>query len=180
MAKKASLRVPVRITKPLEAIILDHLEMNKLELEKIKESPALNGGFSALEIAVSNIGEDVKETKTKVDAVHEAVYEPDTGLYARVKEMLPAKEFRAVEVDVNELKVLRAADEKVKAEIITDTKAHAKIVNDHANELIDLRNFKTNVYAAAKWLAIALAGSGITVAAKLLYEAFQGSIKLIH
>lgn len=52
---------------------------------KINSSPVLNGGFDKMLVIVENIKEKQTETSKKVDEIHRGLYEPDTGLYARVK-----------------------------------------------------------------------------------------------
>lgn len=52
---------------------------------KINSSPVLNGGFDKMLVIVENIKEKQNETSKKVDEIHKGLYEPDTGLYARVK-----------------------------------------------------------------------------------------------
>lgn len=65
--------------------------------EKIMQAPALNGGFEALDAKVSAIAESQEKLGTKVeesndkltvkiDEIHTALYQPDNGVYARVKE----------------------------------------------------------------------------------------------
>jgi len=63
-----------------------------VRVEKKLESPILNGGFDDLVQKVNKIesvsdqlNKSQEETFKKVDAIHTAVYEPDTGLYQIVK-----------------------------------------------------------------------------------------------
>jgi hypothetical protein len=52
---------------------------------KINSSAVLNGGFDKMLVIVENIKEKQAETSKKVDEIHRGLYEPDSGLYARVK-----------------------------------------------------------------------------------------------
>lgn len=52
---------------------------------KINSSAVLNGGFDKMLVIVENIKEKQNETSKKVDEIHRGLYEPDSGLYARVK-----------------------------------------------------------------------------------------------
>jgi hypothetical protein len=61
-------------------------------LEQKLEKPVLNGGFDNLVAKVEKIeavSEQLREGQAgltkKVDAIHVAVYDPDTGLYQKVK-----------------------------------------------------------------------------------------------
>lgn len=84
-----------RVTATLEA--QDRL-LERLE-EKL-EKPVLNGGFDTLVAKVEKIdavtealrdsqevaNAKIDATSAKIDAIHKAVYDPDTGLYPKVKE----------------------------------------------------------------------------------------------
>lgn len=72
------------------------LEAQDKMLEQLAEKlerPALNGGFDDLVKKVDKIEGVADQLKTdqasaskKIDAIHVAIYDPDTGLYGRVKE----------------------------------------------------------------------------------------------
>lgn len=72
------------------------LEAQDRALERLAEKlerPALNGGFDDLVKKVDKIEGVTDQLKTdqaasgkKIDAIHVAIYDPDTGLYGRVKE----------------------------------------------------------------------------------------------
>lgn len=72
------------------------LEAQDKALERLAEKlerPALNGGFDDLVRKVDKIDGVAEQLKTdqaatgkKIDAIHVAIYDPDTGLYGRVKE----------------------------------------------------------------------------------------------
>lgn len=61
-------------------------------LEKKLESPVLNGGFDELvqkvnkiEIVSDQLNKSQDSSSKKIDAIHVAVYDPDSGLYHVVK-----------------------------------------------------------------------------------------------
>lgn len=76
--------------------VLSTLETQGRILEGVEtklESPSLNGGFAELvkkvdkiETSTEQLRQDSAATGKKVDAIHVAIYDPDTGLYGRVKE----------------------------------------------------------------------------------------------
>lgn len=77
-----------RVTATLEA----QDRMLEILAEKL-ERPALNGGFDDLVRNVDKIKTETEQlrqdqagTSKKIDAIHVAIYDPDTGLYGRVKE----------------------------------------------------------------------------------------------
>jgi len=71
---------------------LELQEQLLLRLNQKLESPALNGGFDDLAKKVDrieNTTDQLKETQAayskKIDAIHTAIYDPETGLYTKVK-----------------------------------------------------------------------------------------------
>lgn len=77
-----------RVTATLEA-----QDRMLARLEEKLEKPVLNGGFESLVAKVDKI-EHVSESlrdaqtkaNTKIDAIHSAVYDPEKGLYTKVKD----------------------------------------------------------------------------------------------
>ena len=81
-------------------------------LEMLKRAPALNGGFTKLSDAVDKIQEDntkvllelqlVKNNQgigaKKLDELHDALYDPDLGLYRRVTNALEVNEQQTTEI----------------------------------------------------------------------------------
>jgi hypothetical protein len=75
-----------------------HVQSEEGVLERLAkklEAPALNGGFESLVKNVEKIrtvqdqlGERLQETGSKVDAIHVAIYDPEKGLYAKVKDAI--------------------------------------------------------------------------------------------
>lgn len=52
---------------------------------KLNNSRVLNGGFDRLEVMVEHIKDKQDETAEQVKKIHDGLYKPDEGLYARVK-----------------------------------------------------------------------------------------------
>lgn len=81
-------------------------------LEMFKKAPALNGGFVKLSDAVDKIQENSvkvlldlqlvknnqKNSTKKLDELHEALYDPDMGLYRRVTNALEVNELQTTEI----------------------------------------------------------------------------------
>jgi hypothetical protein len=83
-------------------------------LEIIRSSPAMNGGFVKLSDAVEKIQEsnikmlyELQLVKTnqgahieKIDALHRALYDPDTGLYRRVTNALESNDKQTEDIKI--------------------------------------------------------------------------------
>ena len=52
--------------------------------KKILASSALNGGFDTLLYKIDKIEQGQSQVSTKVDKIHDAIYHPDEGLFARI------------------------------------------------------------------------------------------------
>lgn len=137
------------------AQIVAVLEDTRLTLKSIKESPALNGGFDSLMSKVDVIQESQSALKEnqgklteKVDAIHDAMYEPDHGVYARIKDAAKAQEVEIVITDVAALKLWKT----------------------------DLETFKKDMVTFFKRLGIAFVGAVFSVVCKLAYDFASGHI----
>jgi hypothetical protein len=53
--------------------------------DKLDQSKVLNGGFDTMIYKIDNMQEKQNITSEKVEKIHEALYEPDEGFFARVK-----------------------------------------------------------------------------------------------
>lgn len=62
-------------------------EMLERIAKKVENSPVLNGGWDRMVVTIDHIKEKQDETSDKVDKIHEALYQPDTGFFARVAEI---------------------------------------------------------------------------------------------
>jgi hypothetical protein len=142
------------------------IEVLQLLQQKVVSSPALNGGFDTL--------------MAKVDSIHDAIYHPDEGLFARVKVIEQIKEKLMVtdrlEKEIFQLQQWRESQEKIgeKEEKLTD--ANEKLVKEHIDKIKDLVEFKTRVSSAIKWSLVTLGGGLITGIGKILYDLLSGHI----
>ncbi len=66
---------------------ISDIELSRLisEIHNKLEGVIFNGGFETLSKDVQNIDRSLREAIDKIDGLHKVVYEPDDGLFARVK-----------------------------------------------------------------------------------------------
>jgi hypothetical protein len=66
---------------------ISDLELSRLvsEIHDKLEGVIFNGGFETLSKDVQNMDRSLREAIDKIDELHRVVYEPDDGLFARVK-----------------------------------------------------------------------------------------------
>ena len=139
-------------------------EMLELLLKKISDSSALNGGFEKLCVMIEHVQTEQEKSGHKLDKVSEALYDPNTGLFSRVKAIeskldtnikdLDKKcdELPSVKEQVEDLKKFQTAIENIAGKQLEELTA-----------LVNLRKRLANIY----W---ALALSVIGFVANLLFQ----------
>jgi len=151
-------------------------------LDMFKRAPAMNGGFTKLQDAVSNIQDAntkvlyelqlVKANQevhtNKIDELHNALYNPDEGLYRRVTSALEVNDVQTLEIT----EVKEQAEEITKKLDVFETK-HATLEAVAGEDLKELRSTistRKNMMRAFWAFAIAaLAGL-----AKFLWDTLPG------
>lgn len=164
-------------------VALDHgqvMEVLRLLQQKVMGSAALNGGFDTLMFKVEKIEEGQVLMGTKVDSIHDAIYHPDDGLFARVKDVEHVKQkaenVDKLERDVALLQKQAQIDEKSLEKDTKLTEEQTVMVKAHAEQLKDLVAFKARVCSIVKWGLVTIGGGLITGIGKLLYDFAQGHI----
>jgi len=139
-------------------------EMLELLLKKISDSSALNGGFEKLCVMIEHVQTEQEKSGHKLDKVSEALYDPNTGLFSRVKAIeskldtnikdLDKKcdELPSVKEEVEDLKKFQTAIENIAGKQLEELTA-----------LVNLRKRLASIY----W---ALALSVIGFVANLLFQ----------
>ena len=160
-----------------ESIKEDQNKMIKLQ-EKMLESPALNGGFSQLMFKVNNIEKSQAESIEKIDSIHEAIYHPDEGLYARVKvvEGETFEEISKIDSDVKNIMKWKEKEEKEFEKHRSFSQDQEKIILSQKLVIDDLVSFKQRTSSILKWMFVTFTGSIITLAFKLIYDFVIGKL----
>jgi hypothetical protein len=124
-------------------------ELLEMLVKKMGESSALNGGFEKLCIMIEHIQDEQTKSGVKLDKVSEALYDPNHGLFSRVKAIESKLDTnikdlnRKVDIipdvkgDVDDLKKFQAAVESIAGKQL-----------EELNALVKLRKSLANVYWA--------------------------------
>lgn len=139
------------------------------KLTEALSSPALNGGFDTLLGKVERIEESVLTQSRQIADVHEAIYNPDEGLFARIKSAETEREKDIIE--------LQAWRESVNKDLLLDAEQDKELkekVEKHEITLAELTSHKRRVASVIKWLLVALGGGGITLLFEYLSKIFLG------
>jgi hypothetical protein len=149
---------------------------------KINSSPALNGGFDKMMVIVEHIQDKQGETTEQLKEIHNGLYDPNEGLYARVKMVETATErFAQAHAEhisndeknmreINEsLKKLTVQDEDLSKKVETTTKLK-KIAGDDLEKLesvIKVKSAWASIWSKAAWL---LVGGTLAAIGKAVWE----------
>jgi len=172
---------------PFSTKALTNIEQNYkriLEMQdKILSAPAMNGGFTTLLYKVDSIEDSQTKLVEKVDQIHDVLYEPDNGLYARLKnvenECVSTKDLGDIEKEVHEIKLWRNSEEKHSQKEEERDDSNNKLLLEHESMLKELQSSIRRYNAAIKWVAVSLGGGLLGMVGKLIYEYVSGHIKIV-
>jgi hypothetical protein len=143
----------------------------------------MNGEFTTLLYKVENIEQFQEQLVQKVDQIHGALYEPDNGLYARVKNVendcVSNETIDELEKEVQEIKIWKNSEEKQSEKEENAVVEKNKIMLEHEAALKDIQDSIAKYNAAIKWIAISLGGGLLSMIGKLIYEYVTGHIKIV-
>ena len=139
---------------------------------KIDKSAALNGGFDRLLFKIDGIEKSQIQIVDKVDKIHEAIYNPDDGLFSRIAAN-KASQIEAVTMVEKQLIEISSwkqqyEDDSENCEKETDEIQNRIIKIEKA--LDDLEKFKSLAAAAGKWAAAAVGGAIVSYVAEIIYK----------
>jgi len=178
--------VSPRDLNPLSQRALQTIENNYRQIlemqDRILSAPAMNGGFTTLLYKVENIENSQSQLVEKVDQIHGVLYEPDTGLYARIKNVekdcLPEGALDDIEKDIQEIKIWKNSEEKLSAKEEAHVSENDKILNNHEMIIKDLQETIEKYNTAGKWLLVSVGGGLLSMLGKLIYDLIAGHIQI--
>jgi hypothetical protein len=149
--------------------------------EKMLHSPALNGGFDSLLIKVDRIEIGQTQIVQKLTSIHEAIYHPDDGLFARVKmvEITKLDSVDKLEKEILEISLWKTSEEKIKEKQIEVDEEQEKLLMFHDDQLKSVIEFRDRISSAFKWVAVSVSTGGLGVLGKLIYDFFAGHVKFM-
>lgn len=135
-------------------------ELLELLVKKVSDSSALNGGFEKLCVMIEHVQTEQEKSGQKLDKVSEALYDPNTGLFSRVKAIeskldtnikdLDKKcdQLPSVKEEVEDLKKFRAEIEGIAGKQLEELTA-----------LVNLRKNLSKIYWSLALSVIAFVGN---------------------
>jgi len=143
--------------------------------DRVNSSPVLNGGFDNLVKKIDNLGDAQEEQTKKLDVIHNAIYEPDEGLFARIKASDAANNTKvaAVEKDIAVLTTWQEDHDfhaMGKEDVVQKLVQTTKVLEQQATEL---SKWKSTTMSILKWVGGTIATSGAGLIVKVLYDMFS-------
>lgn len=127
-----------------------------------------NGGFETLVTNVQNIQKTQQEMLVKMEDVHKVIYEPDDGLFARVKRVETSHD-RELEPLRREIKDFT----EWKASLVAKDGVLAMAAKDHLS-VDELNTWKKRIVA----IVVTAAGSTLLMCLKTVYEVLRNHVSL--
>jgi len=170
--KKTSTGVQTRTaaTSTVKSLMIDDIH------KKISSSAALNGGFDTLLHKIDKIEQSQGQLVTKVDKIHEAIYDPTDGIFSKIAEskLESTQKFSDVEkkmLDVSNWKKYKELSDEKSDDAVDQHTSKLATMEKTVESLVASKN---KSWALAKWFLVAVGGGLIT----LIFSWIQS--KLIH
>jgi len=146
----------------------DSLDRLISEIHEKLDGAAFNGGFEKLVQNVQNIERTQREMLAKMDDVHKVIYEPDDGLFARVKrvEAIHDKELQPLRDELADLV-------EWKEEITAKEGVLTQAGKDH-DTVVELAGWKKKILG----FVLAAAGSTLLMVVKMIWEFVSAHVTL--
>lgn len=168
MKKRTATRTSTSVTKkPSQA--LDEIQ------RKLSNSSALNGGFETLLYKIDKIEQSQGQLVTKVDKIHDAIYDPSDGIFSKLGEykLENADKVNEVSQQISELQLWKEIKEKEEEKTdVVEGKNKEKLQNLEKSVDSLVRN-KNNAWAVMKWFMVAVGGGIVTLLIKWIETSFR-------
>lgn len=143
--------------------------------KKLADSTALNGGFDTLLFKIDKIEQSQGNLVSKVDKIHEAIYDPQDGIFSKLSEyrLNNTNEVNDVKQKITELQVWKIHAEK---EDLKDDKAvelATKKITILENNVESLTKSKDTAWSFFRWIIVAVGGAAVTFALDWLQKKFS-------
>ncbi len=166
---------------------LDAIESNRqqiLEMQKrILSAPAMNGGFSNLMYKIEKIEQSQTQLVFKVDEIREVLYNPDNGLYARIKNVenstAEIERVEELEEQLHSIQSWKIHEEKLAQKEELNDENLAKIINQHSEVIKELQSWYQKQAAFTRWLSIAVGTAILGAIGKIIHAYINSHIQII-
>lgn len=142
-----------------EASVLDEIQ------KKITSSAALNGGFDTLLYKIDKIEQSQGQLVSKVDKIHDAIYDPQEGIFSKLSEykLENTNKINDINQTITEFKIWKDYKNKEEMKEEEDTDTSKKKLDSLERSVDSLVKSKQATWSILKWLGVALGGGIITL-----------------
>lgn len=156
--------IHVKVDKVSESLSVVNQTLGDLQ-KRVNDSPVMNGGFSKLMYTIDSMGK-------KVDSIHDAVFDPDEGLFARIKvsENTCTEKINLAKQDIVVLQSWRLDADKRKKDADDSTARVLAITKELEKQIVDINRWKTTTISILKWIGATLGTGTAGLIGKLVYE----------
>jgi hypothetical protein len=142
---------------------------------KILASSALNGGFDKLLYKIDKIEQSQDELVTKVDKIHDAIYDPSEGIFSKLGDykLENSSKVSEIEQSISEIHVWKEIKDKDEAREDQVVNSARKKIDDLEKSVDSLIRSKNDVWSVAKWFLVAIGGGIVTLIIKWIETKFR-------
>jgi len=132
--------------------------------KKLASSAALNGGFDTLLFKIDKIEQSQGNLVTKVDKIHEAIYDPQDGIFSKLSEyrLNNTNEVNDVKQKITELQVWKIHSERDDMRDDRAVEIATKKIAVLENSVNSLSKSKEAAWSILRWLFVAVGGALVT------------------
>lgn len=142
---------------------------------KLESSAALNGGFDRLLFKIDSIEKNQIQIGEKVDKIHEAIYNPDDGLFSRIAAN-KASQIEAVTKIEKQLIEFSSWKQQYDEDGENCEKEADELqlkIQKLENSVSDVEKFQNTLFSGLKWLGAAFGGGVVAMLLKLFFNAIK-------
>lgn len=143
--------------------------------KKLDASAALNGGFDRLLYKIDGIEKSQGQIVEKVDKIHEAIYHPDDGLFARIAatKATQSEAVGRVEKQITDLTQWKQEAENAGEDCEKETDELQNKLQSLESSIQSIEKFQAIIMSGLKWSMAGIGGAIMTVLFKVLYNAIK-------
>ena len=133
--------------------------------KKLSNSSALNGGFDTLLYKIDKIEQSQGQLVNKVDKIHDAIYDPNDGIFSKLSEfkLENANKIGEISQDLVEINEWKKHLEKDTDKFDKSTEINSIKVMKLEKNVDTLVKSRNNAWAFLKWAGVALSGGLVTL-----------------
>lgn len=166
------------ISKPNQSYNDDEVESKNLLHnihQKLDNSAALNGGFDRLLYKIDSIENSQNQIVGKVNKIHEAIYDPDDGLFSRIaaNKASNAESISEIQKQMVEINSWQKHADQTGVDCEEKTDEFESKIQKLENIVQNVESFQRVSMSVIKWIGVAVGGGLVT----LLFKIFLNSIK---